>query len=545
MNSHFKVRDRDSDDSWAAVTLDLTLQASSLDDFISFVVSLGLAIQMDSHRDVSTDNRIEGSILNTVVFASSSQVQVAIPAEVLGWIVELTLPEPLPGHIVGLYNPEICSSHRTWRLLNLSHVTRYWRAVIVSHASLWSFIEGPRNTGDSNTIQLCMERSKNVPLRMTNFCYPRSAPSLLRESRRLLECLLLSTSTSYLTHNLPDIISGFPRLRRLWLERFISWPKCQFSCLTHLALSGVTGGKRLSMVEFLDVLRENTGLQVLVLDKVYFILERAERPVEVPHLRYLVINDRYDSVIRDVIPALILPSPMTARFHTCLPPDGQVLLANTHAKSFFTDDTTISVIAWSRIKLNYFFDNLDYKFEVLPDLPFDTSADFSLGLPLPVEDPWRIRELSIEIPSDATRLTRWIDLVFRSTPGLTKLTISANSTSNCVLWFIAILRGALPELKTLCVHLRDATTGPIRFSPLLRLVRQRHVDGRPLKNVVIHDERLKGPNLYTKTLRGIVSYVDTLEWDSSPSPFKNSNTGFVYASIPDDLRSWNWQDEFR
>ncbi|THH07257.1 hypothetical protein EW146_g9376 [Bondarzewia mesenterica] len=255
-----------------------------------------------------------------------------------------------------------------------------------------------------------MERSKNVPLRMTNFCYPRSAPSLSRESRRLLECLLLSTSTSYLTHDLPDIISGFPRLRRLWLERFISWPKCQFSCLTHLVLSGVTGGKRLSMVEFLDVLRENTGLQVLVLDKVYFILERAERPVEVPHLRYLVINDRYDSVIRDVIPALILPSPMTARFHTCLPPDGQVLLANTHAKLFFTDDTTISVIAWSRIKLNYFFDNLDYKFEVLPDLPFDTSADFSLGLPLPVEDPWRIRELSIEIPSDATRLMRWIDL---------------------------------------------------------------------------------------------------------------------------------------
>ncbi|THH09861.1 hypothetical protein EW146_g8552 [Bondarzewia mesenterica] len=151
-----------------------------------------------------------------------------------------------------------------------------------------------------------------------------------------------------------------------------------------------------------------------------------------------------------------------------------------------------------------------------------------------------IQELSLEISSE---VKYWTPPFFHLTPGLTKLTISAKTAFDCADCFAAIVRGALPELQTLCIHLRDVTTDPIHLSPLLELVRERHVEGRPLKKVFIHDEELE--ESYTKTLTEIASYVDTLECDSSPSPFENSNTGPVYASLPDELRSWRWQDEFR
>ncbi|THH17200.1 hypothetical protein EW146_g3564 [Bondarzewia mesenterica] len=236
---------------------------------------------------------------------------------------------------------------------------------------------------------------------------------------------------------------------------------------------------------------------------------------------------------------------MTARFQISSLPHGRIFPVKTHAKPFLTDDFAISVVFWREGKMRCFLYNRDYKFEIGIGLKLTMSEDFSLGLFLPVEDTSWIQELFIEILSDAKCWTHcWTSHLFRSTPGLTKLTTSANTSLDCIPIYTAIQRGALLELKMLCIRLRDVI-GPIRFSPLLRLIRQRHVDDRPLKEVVICDERLKGPNLYTKTLRGITSYIDTLEWDSSPSPFRNSNTGFVYASLLDELRNWNWQDEFR
>ncbi|THH17892.1 hypothetical protein EW146_g2987 [Bondarzewia mesenterica] len=354
-----------------------------------------------------------------------------------------------------------------------------------------------------------------------------------------LECRLLSASTS---DDMPDLLSESPRLQRLWLEICIPWSKYRFSCLTHLALSGYIVGRAISMAEFLDVLRENAGLQVLVLNNVNLILGRADRPqaVELPHLRYLVVNTGDTLVIRNVISTTILPSPITTRFriyYTRWQSRTSMFPVETRAKPFFTHDTAISVVAWRERQLSCFFYNLDYKFEIFIDFGF---THVSLRPYLPVKDISCIRELSLEISS---KLTHWTPSFFHSTPGLYKLTISANTSFDCVYCFSAILRGALPELKTLCVHIRDVT-GLLRLSPLLRLVRQRHVDGRPLKKVAIHNERLKAPSPCVKTLRRIARYIDRLELDSSPSSFGNSKTGFVYASLPNELSTWRWRDEF-
>ncbi|THH04917.1 hypothetical protein EW146_g10043, partial [Bondarzewia mesenterica] len=521
--------------------------------------------------------RAQREVFTIIDSASPSQaVQVAIPAEILGRIVELTLLDEMfrpDSHgvfrSVRVYDVVGRPNERARMLLNLSHVSRYWRAVIISHASLWSSIEGPGNAGD-DIINLCVERSKDVPLHMTNFCYPRSTPLLSRESHRLvylwlrvfpgsshisrmhfplLECLVLSKSQSYTTHDLSGLISEFPRLRRLWLDNFTYWPVYRFLRLTHLALSSTCSlTNSISMIELLDVLRENAGLQVLVLDEMDLTLGHAERPqpVELAHLRYLVINDDKNPS-HTTISAMTLPSTMTARFrthYTRWKSKASVFPAKMNAGSFFSDDTAVSLVAWSGGNLSYFLYNSDCKFEVLLALDFDIHTDLSLRPLLPVEDPSWIRELSLEISSNATSWTPRIDAVLRLTPGVTKLTISAITAFDCSLWFAAILRGALPELKTLCIHLRDVT-GLLRLSPLFRLARQRYVDGRPLKNVVICDERLKTRSSCAKTLRRIARYIDRLELDSSPSPFTNSDTGSVYASLPDDLRSWNWRDEFR
>ncbi|THH12417.1 hypothetical protein EW146_g7717 [Bondarzewia mesenterica] len=440
---------------------------------------------MDSHHDVSTDNQIEGNILNIVDSASSSQaVQVAIPAEILGRMVELMLPDPLPGHMVRSQDDSLssiqCPNERARILLNLSHVSQYWRNVIISHASLWSSIEVARMTREHQIVLLCIERSKDVPLRMTDFHYPEYPPLWSRESHRLiylsldlfvertfarsrtspmhfprLECLLMSSIEA---GGLPDLKFELPRLQRLWLNGPVPWPKYRFSCLTHLALSGHRFKRTISVTEFLDILRENAGLQLLVLVEVAFS-GHAKRPqlVELPHLRYIMINDRLDNtVIKNIIPTLILPSTRTARFQFDWFPDGRIVPFATHAKRYLSDDFAIS------------------------------------------------------------------------------LTISAKTASDCADCFAAIVRGALPELQTLCIHLRDVPTDLINLSPLLHLVRERHVDGRPLKKVFISDEVLKELNSYTKTLKEIASYVDTLECDSSPSPFENSNTGPVrtYIRLP-------------
>ncbi|THH10259.1 hypothetical protein EW146_g8429 [Bondarzewia mesenterica] len=242
-------------------------------------------------------------------------------------------------------------------------------------------------------------------------------------------------------------------------------------------------------------------------------MERPQ-PVELPHLRYLVINDHPDCypIVESAISAMIFPSTMTARFQINSLPHGRIFPVETHAKPFLTDDSAISIVFWSAGKMTCFLYNRDYKFEIIIDLTFMIFEDSLLGLFLPVEDTSWIKELSIEISSDANCWTHWVGQIFRSTPGLTKLTISANTSFDCNPIFIAILRGALPELKTLCIRLRDVI-GPLRFSPLLRLVRQRHVDGRALKEVVICDERLKGPTCTPRRSGG--SPVTLIRWNGT------------------------------
>ncbi|THH04573.1 hypothetical protein EW146_g10141 [Bondarzewia mesenterica] len=503
---------------------------------------------------------------------ASHAFELVIPAEILGRIIELALPDPPSGFRWFLdksHWPKPGEIERVHRLLMLSLVSRFWRAVIISHASLWASIQ-ERRTGNQDFVNLCVERSKNAPLQMIDFT-DCNWELLLRESHRLvslslrtsenrdlgpplhapqLECFIMefpsdrlhfSLSNSELSKVLgPDL----PCLRRLWL-RGISWSDRQFPGLTHLVLSSgeILGfAKRAgSLGRLLDFLRASIMLEVLVLDCIHPISDRASKPcpVELPRLQHFVMNEELDlRVIEDVVSLIKFPPTTTAHFnmywhHTIRRP---IFLDESYPKPcILTDDTTISIVAGRQTKLDVFIYNHTYNFTISID-QMATYAPLPLDLFIPVVDMTHIRELSIEIASEATK---WRPYFFPQTSALRKLTISANTARDCSHCFAAIHRGELPDLKTLCVYLRDVSGHLTTLFPLYQLVKQRKQEGRALTNVFIGDERLKDAEPFK-----IDKYVDVLEMDSTPSPFRNSSTGSVFADVPDALARWNWWGGF-
>ncbi|THH12962.1 hypothetical protein EW146_g7211 [Bondarzewia mesenterica] len=378
------------------------------------------------------------------VFDSTSSLQavgVTFPPEILGRIIELTLPDPPPCDFVQLKrSPHLprCtvkerSNERARMLLVLSHVSRYWRAVITSHASLWSSIEAPLNhcsTGERDIVKLCAERSKDTLLRMTNF-HDHDLTFLVRESHRLvylslylepehytgnrmhapqLESLLLASMDPSSFPDLPDFMqSDFPRLRRLWLQGFTSWSKYRFSHLTHLMLSRGEATDPISMIHFLDLLRENAGLELLVLDEVYLTLDHAARPphpVQLLRLRYLVTNNMYYDTIRNVISLVKVPPTTPARFRmrrVSWQDITQIFSIETYPQLILTNDTVISIVVWQQREMSCFIYNQNYRFEISICESFGIGpGNTPLRFSLPMVDNSQIRELSIEISSKAT-----------------------------------------------------------------------------------------------------------------------------------------------
>ncbi|THH15084.1 hypothetical protein EW146_g5326, partial [Bondarzewia mesenterica] len=491
----------------------------------------------------------------------SHEFELAIPAEILGRIIELALPNPSSSFqwlSSEAHRLKRSGTGRVQRLLTLSLVSRFWRAVIISHASLWASIP---QTGNQNFMNLCLERSKNVPLHMIDFARC-NWDLLLHESHRLvslscfamtiegpvpplhapqLECLSMDLFDGYSPSELlknfklskvlgPDL----PCLRRLWLNG--SWSVCQFPGLTHLVLSG--GRRQLSLGGLLDFLRESIMLEVFVLDDKHLTLGHASkpRPIELPRLQYFVMNAKLRwRTVQDVVALINFPSTTTVLFNvywhrTIRQP---IFFVESYPKPcMLTDDTTISIVAWEQTASSVFIYNRTYHFKIY----INGVSLCPLHFFIPVVDMTHIRELSIEIASKATE---WQPYFFPETSALRKLTISANTAEDCSHCFAAILRGELPDLKTLCVYLRDVSGDLTTLFPLCQLVKQRKQEGRPLTNVFIRDERLKDLEPFK-----IDKYVDVLEVDSTPSPFRKSPTGCVLADVPDALTRWNWWDEF-
>ncbi|THH15292.1 hypothetical protein EW146_g5152 [Bondarzewia mesenterica] len=419
-------------------------------------------------------------------------------------------------------------------------------------------------TGPNNFVYLCVARSKSAPLHLIDFT-DRDWELLTHESHRLVSLSFSSLSfyvptlhapqLEYLIINLPYLRSKsskvlrseseLPRLRRLWLCGPCTCSVRRFPSLTHLVLSNREG---LSLGTLLDFLRENVMLETLVLDYTHPTLDRASKPcpVYLPRLQHFVmIEELYGRTVQDVVSRISFPPTTTALFdlhcHTgALRP---IFLVESYPRPcMLTDDTTISFVAWGQAAWSVFIYNRTYRFKISQNVVYPSPNHFSLPhsisslhFYIPVVDMTHIRELSIEIASEARE---WRPCFFPEISALRKLTVSANTAEDCLHCFAAIRRGELPELKTLCVHLREIS-GHLVLFPLYRLVRQRKQEGRPLTDVFIRDERLKHPKRFK-----IDKYVDILEVDSTPSPFRNSSTGCVLADVPDALTRWNWWDEF-
>jgi hypothetical protein len=218
--------------------------------------------------------------------------------------------------------------------LAVSRVCRYWRATCISTPTLWSsiHIRGHRNSA----VGLHLERSSTAPLKVYYAAYNHEAGSaaaldadailnnvakncerfrefhclshravtdqtwsLFTRGAPFLESLTLSVENQDPDETSPVLPTVFgdhtPRLQKLAIRYFSSWPGNTFKSLTHISLNHQPSIGRYSLSQFLDFLRGSPNLEELSLVKAgpqigEISPEDIIEPVSFPSLRILEIG---------------------------------------------------------------------------------------------------------------------------------------------------------------------------------------------------------------------------------------------------------------
>lgn len=219
-----------------------------------------------------------------------------LPPELLAHIFSF-FPDPTPSSFL----PERQLSSHPYYWLPITQVCQYWRDVALRHPSLWTIID----SSDTSMAQVGLTRSGGAQVQVylhdkvysshisaslegvefletlashsTRFrefhIQPqfRYGPTILSHFRHpapnlkaLTICLQLAMGETPLV--LPKLFSGnTPKLERLTLCNFSSWPDNCFKDLTHICLYEQTRFGRVPLEEFLDFLSFSSRLEELIL----------------------------------------------------------------------------------------------------------------------------------------------------------------------------------------------------------------------------------------------------------------------------------------
>jgi len=294
-------------------------------------------------------------VLDLKVRALSSSIRSArnalapihlLPREILAIIFQMLKPDYLD------FPLELQTSPDPYIWMKVSHVCRFWRDTAMLYSTLWSTIDSAHPLA----ALACLDRSRDANLRVhlrDKVAYKRLAPSMERggftrsiapHSSRFeefhmvplfrydlsilnpfrypapeLKALTIALDLSTNDHILPTIFDGHtPKLTKLTLSSFTSWPGNQFNGLTHLCLYNQMPEHRPSMSEFLQFLEGCPDMEELVLvdagpsslDRDTSLVDGPSYPhVHLDKLRLLDVGHWTSSVVvREFLSHISIPS---------------------------------------------------------------------------------------------------------------------------------------------------------------------------------------------------------------------------------------------
>ncbi|OCH85678.1 hypothetical protein OBBRIDRAFT_891022 [Obba rivulosa] len=421
------------------------------------------------------------------------------------------------------------------KLVPVTHVCKYWRAVALGASFLW------RHISPSFPAQVSVERSRNQPLYICAESEQQEVLHKVMHSGRpiveleydgmldkgtilaypapSLRSLTLSSYFGDLSRIEPDRPKLFdgqaPRLEQLsFTDMFCSMPSNTFPALKRLHLSDCIGIQSSDLFSFFSA---SLGLEHLVMTRIDISIDRGiKSPIHMDHLCTVFITEVSDETVNMILSGISVNEDTVmhlARRDTltvpqCYPKTNLRRLAlwyTHHAVSIMATGSSTGILStcfhYGRTH------EQNYAFHGLRKLPLS-----------------QITELWAEALPSTERQTSSINMLLPNLTSLTTLHDNVSGTGYVLKHFIEDQSNPplCPDLRTVHIRSDDNDDEPLNVGLICKFAERRKLSGCPITRIVINTTERERPwpdHYFKRILKELKKYIREVEfeWGHLPS----------------------------